>query len=73
MSDIVKRAVEHWPLVAWLLKRPESEAEYNLLAESRYELLAMMGGEELHPLENLVEIIGDHIEAYDHERRPVPV
>ncbi|MBV7495742.1 hypothetical protein ACIPLA_10170 [Pseudomonas sp. NPDC086112] len=70
MSDIVKQAVEYWPSVAWLLKRPESEAEYNLLAESRYALLAMMSGEELHPLENLVEIIGDHIEAYDHERRP---
>ena len=73
MSDIVKQAIEHWPFVAWLLKRPESEAEYNLLAESRYELLAMMDGDELHPLENLVEIIGDHIDAYDQKRRRVPV
>ncbi|MHC8346330.1 hypothetical protein [Pseudomonas sp. RT6P73] len=69
MSDIVKQAIEHWPSVSWLLKRPESEAEYDRLVESRDELLQMMGGDELHPLESLVSIIGDHVNAYDRRHR----
>lgn len=69
MSDIVKQAIEHWLSVSWLLKRPESDTEYDRLVESRDELLKMMGGDELHPLEGLVSIIGDHIEAYDRGHR----
>ena len=73
MRDIVKQAIEHWPSVSWLLKRPESEAEYNRLVESRDELRGMMGSDELHPLEGLVSIIGDHIEAYDRAHRSMPI
>jgi HTH-type transcriptional regulator/antitoxin HigA len=60
-------------LCQWLLKRPESEAEYNRLVESRDELRGMMGSDELHPLEGLVSIIGDHIEAYDRAHRSMPI
>ncbi|MFJ3370742.1 hypothetical protein [Pseudomonas sp. NPDC086251] len=73
MSDIVKQAAEHWPFVSWLLKQPESAAEYDRLVDSRDELRKMMDGNELHPLESLVSIIGDHIEAYDREYRSVPI
>jgi HTH-type transcriptional regulator/antitoxin HigA len=73
MSDIVKQAIEHWPSVSWLLKRPESEAEYERLVESRNELQKIMGYDELHPLEGLVSIIGDHIEAYDREHQSMPI
>ncbi|VVQ31886.1 hypothetical protein PS943_02572 [Pseudomonas fluorescens] len=73
MSELVKQAIEHWPSVSWLLTRPESEAEYNRLVESRDELRGMMGNDELHPLEGLVSIIGDHIETYDRAHRSMPI
>ncbi len=73
MNDIFRQAIEHWPFVSWLLKRPQSEAEYERLVESRSELLEMMGSDEFHSLEELVSIIGDHIEAYDREHRSMPI
>jgi HTH-type transcriptional regulator/antitoxin HigA len=73
MPGIVKQAIEHWPSVSWLLKRPQSEVEFDRLVKSRDELLMMMGGDELHSLESLVSIISDHIEAYDRERRSSPI
>ncbi|MFJ2686512.1 hypothetical protein ACIOYV_22610 [Pseudomonas sp. NPDC087342] len=68
MSDIVKQAAEYWPYIAWLLKRPESEAECELLVQSREELVAMIGTEKRHSLASLVAIMDDHIEAYNGER-----
>jgi HTH-type transcriptional regulator/antitoxin HigA len=64
MSGIVELAIEHWIHVAPVLKRPESEEEYNFLVESVKELRGMAGADESHPLMGLVEMIGRHLDAY---------
>ncbi|PCR96685.1 hypothetical protein CP336_10750 [Pseudomonas fluorescens] len=69
MSGIVELAIEHWGHVAPVLKRPESEEEYNLLVEAVKELRGMAGADESHPLMGLIEIIGGHLDAYSQLHR----
>ena len=73
MNDNLKRVIEHWPFVSPLLTKPQSEADYDILAEALDELLDIVGEDEAHPLMGVVDLIGDWIEAYDHEHRPMPV
>ena len=73
MNDNLKLAVEHWDFVSPLLTKPQSEADYDALARALDELLDIVGEDETHPFMGLVDIIGDWIEAYDHEHRPMPV
>lgn len=72
MSVLIKEAVEHWQFVSPLLRKPKNEADYDELALALDELLDMVGEDEAHPLMSLVDIIGDWIEAYDLEHRPMP-
>lgn len=72
MSALVKQATEHWHHVAPLLNKPETEEEYDLLVRSLDELLDIIGESEIHPLNRLAILIGNAIEAYDHEHRPMP-
>lgn len=73
MNDDLKLTIEHWPFVSSLLTKPQSEADYDVLGAALNELLDIVGEDETHPLMGLVDIIGDWIEAYDHEHRPMPV
>ncbi|NBB10955.1 type II toxin-antitoxin system HigA family antitoxin [Pseudomonas sp. SLFW] len=73
MSALIKHATEHWHHVAPLLNKPETEDEYDLLVSGLDELLEIIGEDEGHPLNRLAILIGDAIEAYDHENRPMPV
>ncbi|MFL1388636.1 type II toxin-antitoxin system HigA family antitoxin [Pseudomonas tritici] len=73
MNDDLKLTIEHWPFVSSLLTKPQSETDYDALAGSLDELLDIVGEDEAHPLMGLVDIIGDWIEAYDHEHWPMPV
>lgn len=73
MSVLIERATEHWHHVAPLLNKPETEGEYDLLVNGLDELLDIIGEDEGHPLNRLAILIGDVIEAYDHEHRPMPV
>ncbi|MFJ3482781.1 type II toxin-antitoxin system HigA family antitoxin [Pseudomonas sp. NPDC090202] len=72
MSALVKQATEYWHHVAPLLNKPETEEEYDLLVRSLDELLDIIGESEIHPLNRLAILIGNAIEAYDHEHRPMP-
>ena len=72
MNNELKLAIEHWPSVSSLLAKPETEEDYDVLADALDELLSIVGGGEAHPLAGLVDIIGDWIEAYDLEHRPMP-
>lgn len=56
-----------------MLNKPKSEEEYDLLVNGLDELLDIIGEDEGHPLNRLAILIGDVIEAYDHEHRPMPV
>ncbi|KQM49616.1 transcriptional regulator [Pseudomonas sp. Leaf15] len=73
MNDNLKLAVEHWDFISPLLTKPQSEADYDALARALDELLDIVGEDQTHPFMGLVDIIGDWIEAYDHEHRPMPV
>ncbi|WP_347903525.1 transcriptional regulator [Pseudomonas purpurea] len=73
MSALIKQAVEHWQFISPLLHKPTNEADYDLLVKALDELLELVGEDESNPLMSLVDIIGDWIEAYDHEHRPMPV
>lgn len=72
MSALIKQAAEHWHHVAPLLSKPETEAEYDQLVDGLDELLKIIGEDEKHPLNDLAVLVGDVIEAYDHEHRPMP-
>ncbi|SDZ12960.1 type II toxin-antitoxin system HigA family antitoxin [Pseudomonas sp. NFIX28] len=73
MSVLIEQVAEHWQFVAPLLRKPKTEADYDRLVQALDELLDLTGEDETHPLNSLVEIIGDWIEAYDLEHRPIPV
>lgn len=72
MSALVKLLSEHWMHVAPLLSMPTSEAEYDRLVEQLDEILAEVGDDEDHPLALLASRMGDLIEAYDEQIRPMP-
>jgi HTH-type transcriptional regulator/antitoxin HigA len=72
MSEIVRRAAEHWADVAPLLTPPRSDADYDQLVAALDELLDAGADDEAHPLALLAALIGNRIEAYDEERHPMP-
>ncbi|AZD52380.1 helix-turn-helix domain-containing protein [Pseudomonas chlororaphis] len=73
MSVLIEQVAEHWQFVAPLLRKPKTEVDYDRLVQALDELLDLTGEDEAHPLNSLVDIIGDWIEAYDLEHRPMPV
>ncbi|MFC6339070.1 transcriptional regulator [Pseudomonas sp. CCM 7891] len=73
MSVLIKLAAEHWQFVSPLLRKPKSEADYDVLVNALDELLDLIGEDESSPLMSLVDILSDWIEAYDLEHRPMPV
>ncbi|AMN78525.1 MULTISPECIES: helix-turn-helix domain-containing protein [Pseudomonas] len=72
MSVLIEQVAEHWQFVSPLLRKPKTEADYDLLVEALDELLDIVGDDETHPLMGLVDIIGDWVEAYDLEHWPIP-
>ena len=72
MSALIKQASEHWRYVAPLLSKPTSEDDYDALVSALDELLDIVGDDETHPLASLASHMGDLIEAYDDEQRPMP-
>jgi HTH-type transcriptional regulator/antitoxin HigA len=72
MSVLIKQVAEHWQFVSPLLRKPKTEDDYDMLVQALDELLDLVGEDELHPLMSLVDIIGEWIEAWDHEHRPMP-
>ncbi|MCW4153009.1 transcriptional regulator [Halomonas sp. 18H] len=72
MSAILDQAAMHWAHIAPLLTEPENEEGYDAKVEALDELLDMVGDDEDHPLAGLAARLGDIIEAYDEEHRPMP-
>ncbi|MEI2781165.1 MAG: helix-turn-helix domain-containing protein [Candidatus Competibacter sp.] len=72
MGTILKTAIEHWPYLAPLLKRPETERDYNALVDHLDALLDIVGDDERHPFIGLVDIVSDQIGAYEAEYYPQP-
>lgn len=72
MSALLKQAADHWQFVEPVLRKPQTEAEYDRLVAALDELMAIVGDDERHPLASLAAHIGDLIENYDEARRPMP-
>ena len=72
MNALIEQAAQHWQFVSPLLRKPKNEADYDQLVEALDELSDRIGDDESHPLMSLVDIIGDWVEAYDLEHRPMP-
>ncbi len=72
MNTLLTNAVEHWPYVAPLVNAPRSEADYQTLVAHLDDLLDKVGDNERHPLAGLVDLISDHIIAYEAEHHPPP-
>ncbi|MBW3505353.1 MULTISPECIES: type II toxin-antitoxin system HigA family antitoxin [unclassified Pseudomonas] len=72
MNALIAQAAEHWKFVAPLLRKPKTEADYDELVAALDGLTDLIGDDESHPLMSLVDIIGDWVEAYDLEHRPMP-
>ncbi|WHO72412.1 type II toxin-antitoxin system HigA family antitoxin [Rhizobium sp. BT03] len=51
---------------------PANEAEYDHLVELLDKILAEVGDDEDHPLALLASRMGDLVEAYDEQNRPMP-
>ncbi|MGY2223269.1 helix-turn-helix domain-containing protein [Pseudomonas gingeri] len=73
MSLMTRQAFEHWHFVEPLLRKPKNEADHDALVGMLDELLEVIGEDDSSPLMSLVDILSDHIEAYDQEHRPMPV
>jgi len=50
MSALIHVAAEHWPFVSPVLRKPESEADYDALVCGLDELLSLVGEDEDSPL-----------------------
>ena len=72
MNALIEQAAQHWQFVSPLLRKPKNEADYDQLVEALDELSDRIGDDESHALMSLVDIIGDWVEAYDLEHRPMP-
>ena len=72
MNAMIEQAAEHWHFVAPLLRKPKTEADYDELVAALDQLTDLIGDDESNPLMSLVDIIGDWVEAYDLEHRPMP-
>ncbi|WP_245442901.1 hypothetical protein [Methylobacterium terrae] len=69
----MKQVAEHWSYFAPLLTKPTTDEAYQRLVEQLDEVLALAGEDEDHSLSLLASRMGDLIEAYDEERRPLPM
>ena len=72
MNALLDEAKKHWSHVAPLLQMPENDDEYDAKVEALDDILEIVGDDEDHVLASLASRLGDLIEAYDEEHRPMP-
>lgn len=71
MNDRITAALTHWPFVAPLLQRPDSETDYQVMVEALDAVLDAGGADETHPLASLADYLGNLTEGYEAEHHPV--
>ncbi len=71
MNTRITEALAHWPFVAPLLQRPNTEADYEAMVEALDAVLDAGGADENQPLASLADYLGNLIEAYEAEHHPV--
>lgn len=72
MSTTLKTVIEHWPYIAPLVKRPENDQDYDALVAHLDTLLDLVADDARHPLLELIDMISDHISAYEAAHEPIP-
>ena len=72
MNALLDQAAQHWSYIAPLLSEPTNDDEYDAKVKALDELLDTVGDDENHPLAGLMARLGDVIEAYDEQHRPMP-
>ena len=70
MDKAMQVAIKYWPSIEPLLEAPKSEKAYEQMIKHLDELLEITGCNENHPLMGMVDIISDHIEAYEAANLP---
>jgi HTH-type transcriptional regulator/antitoxin HigA len=65
LDNELRVAVEHWEALEPVLTPPESEAAYDALVERMDALMDYIGGDEDHPLNGLLHLMGDLVAEYD--------
>jgi HTH-type transcriptional regulator/antitoxin HigA len=71
MNERITAALNHWPFVAPLLQRPQTDADYQAMVEALDTVLDTGGADENHPLASLADYLGNLIEEYEAEHHPV--
>ena len=71
MNERIMTALNHWPFVAPLLQRPQTEADYQAMVEALDTVLDTGGADENHLLASLADYLGNLIEEYEAEHHPV--
>ncbi len=64
--------VNKWPIFSSVLSVPENDEDLDRLIEFSDYLIDTIGGDENHPLNGLLEIVGTLIENYETESMPDP-
>ncbi|WP_027350487.1 helix-turn-helix domain-containing protein [Halotalea alkalilenta] len=68
----IEEAAAHWSHLDHLLREPRNDAEYDAKVEMLDTIIDTIGDDEDHYLASLAARVGDLIETYDQEHRPIP-
>lgn len=70
MSAQLKEVIDHWEHIAPVVNKPTNDEEYQRAVAALDFMLEIAGESETHPLNGLIQLLADGIEAYDAENHP---
>ncbi|MEE4244394.1 MAG: helix-turn-helix domain-containing protein [Kangiellaceae bacterium] len=65
MNDRLQHAIEHWDAIAPLIKRPETDADYQALITQLEEAIHLAGHDVNSPLNGLIESMAHAAQQYE--------
>jgi HTH-type transcriptional regulator/antitoxin HigA len=65
MNETLQQALEHWDAVAPLIRRPETEKDYQTLIQQLEEAMSLGGQDPNSPLNSLVESMAYAAQQYE--------
>jgi HTH-type transcriptional regulator/antitoxin HigA len=71
MSQLLEKTANLWPECAEALSVPQSEEDYQRTVALLDELVDIVGVDENHPLDSLMDTLGTLVEAYEKEHYPM--
>ena len=70
MNKTTQLAMKHWSHIAPFLERPNNENAYKRMVKQMDDLLDATGGDEKHLLSGMIDIMSNHIAAYESANLP---